>query len=71
MGSGSQNNVLYKPTVYNQNVVAYMNNNDANTSNDNGFLPDITRTGRSTGSRKSKIIENEANPIDKNGRSAN
>ena len=46
-------------------------NNDASGSKDGGFLPDITKSGRSTQSRKSNLVENDGNPLDRNGRSGN
>ena len=44
MNASGGGDVLYKPIVYNQNVVAYMNE-------DKNFLPDITN---SASSKKSK-----------------
>jgi hypothetical protein len=51
IGSIYGNNVLYKPIVYNKNIVAHMNNNgtDANKSDISkyNFLPQINSTNGS------------------------
>lgn len=55
MKASGGGNVMYKPIVYNQNVVAYMNGDKESQSSN--FLPDISGSAQSHKSNKIGLVE--------------